>query len=403
MRRKLVSTILVCLCYYAWSAPYSVARDEPLSEPEGWRNVKRYGAMGDGKVDDTAAIQRAVDDTRAKGGTIYLPPGTYRIRSLDLTNCGGIVMRGGGADYRGSTLQAIQSGVDMLDLTGSYHFNLENLCLSTASEDIVPRTAILMAQVPGGLSNAFHFEHLFVTGSFSLATVYDYGCPSSDILNCDFYNFYADGEAYVVAYTRNNFAHVQSAYTKVDEPSAVKGYLNTSDWTWTACEIHDLSTRKKKGQRSRLTALRLDQTMQMRWIGGNISGEGDKLIHFTGHNHHIAFVGTTLYSEVGYPAGSIFHNSGKLAGLSVNECLLQAATAVFTGKRGAIFDEIHFHSKPTAIMSGDCWLLDCQQGTLRNSMIHCDGLGLKADRIETSLLINPGQIVAASDSSMKVQ
>jgi len=108
-----------------------------------------------------------------------------------------------------------------------------------------------------------------------------------------------------------------------DAPSATKGYLNTSDWIWTASEIHDLSTRHKKGQRSKLTTLRLDQTMQMRWVGGNISGEGDKLVHFTGHNHHIAFVGTTLYS---------------------------------------------------------------------NSMIHCDGLDLKANRIETSLLINPGDL-----------
>ena len=108
-----------------------------------------------------------------------------------------------------------------------------------------------------------------------------------------------------------------------DAPSATKGYLNTSDWTWTASEIHDLSTRHKQGQRSKLTTLRLDQTMQMRWVGGNISGEGDKLIHFTGHNHHIAFVGTTLYSD---------------------------------------------------------------------SMIHCDGLDLKANRIETSLLINPGDL-----------
>lgn len=402
--KNVTRMIIVCFCLCSFSAAScSLAGEKPLSDPEGWRNVKRFGAKGDGKTDDTAAIQKAIDETRARGGTIYLPPGTYRIRSLDLTNCGGIVMRGAGAGYRGSTLQAIESGVDMLDLTGSYHFNLENLYLSTAGEHVIPRTAILIAQVPGGPSNAFHFEHLFVMGSFSLATLYDFGCPSSDILNCDFFNFYDGGEAYVVAYTRNNFAGVKSAYTQVDEPSPKKGYLNTSDWTWTACEIHDLSTHKSKGTRSKLTALRLDETMQMRWVGGNISGEGDKLIHFTGRNHHIAFVGTTLYTEVGFPAGSVFHNSGRLEGLSVSACLLQAASAVFTGDGDAVFDEMHFQSKPTAHMSPGAWFLDCPKATLRNAMIHCDGLGFRAERIEKTLLINPGPIVVQSDSSTKVE
>jgi len=381
-----------------------VSADEPKTPGlEGWQNVKNFGALGDGKADDTDAIQRAIDMTKAKGGTIYLPPGTYRIRSLNLTNCGGIAMRGAGADYRGSMLQAIESGVDVLDLTGSYHFILENFWLGNAGEHVLPRTAILMAQVPGGPSNAFHFQNLFVSGNYSLATVYNYGCPSSDMLNCDFFNFYPGGEAVVMAFTRNNYAGVKSAFTEVDEPSFSKGYLNTSDWTLTACELHDLSTHRNKGQRSKLTALRLDQTMQMRWVGGNISGEGDKLIHFTGHNHHITFVGTTLYSEVGFAAGSVFHNSGRLDGISVNECQLQAAIAVFSGDPGAVFDEIHFHSKPTLSMPGDAWFLKCAGGKLKNSMIHCDGLGLEAESIETTLLINPGEIIATSDSSMKVK
>lgn len=37
-------------------------------------NVKRYGAVGDGVTDDTAAIQAAIDDGP---GIKYLPPGTY--------------------------------------------------------------------------------------------------------------------------------------------------------------------------------------------------------------------------------------------------------------------------------------------------------------------------------------
>jgi hypothetical protein len=45
-------------------------------------NVKAYGAVSDGVADDTAAIQSAIDAADAVGGgTVFLPPGTYRTTS----------------------------------------------------------------------------------------------------------------------------------------------------------------------------------------------------------------------------------------------------------------------------------------------------------------------------------
>lgn len=41
-------------------------------------NVKRYGAVGDGSTDDTAAVQMAID----VGGTVYFPDGTYACNNL---------------------------------------------------------------------------------------------------------------------------------------------------------------------------------------------------------------------------------------------------------------------------------------------------------------------------------
>src|SRR5262249_6736616 len=49
--------------------------------PKDAIDVKNFGARGDGKTDDTAAIQKAIDSLGPKGGTVEIPPGTYMIRA----------------------------------------------------------------------------------------------------------------------------------------------------------------------------------------------------------------------------------------------------------------------------------------------------------------------------------
>jgi hypothetical protein len=48
---------------------------EPRSD---WVSVKSLGAIGDGKANDTVAIQKALDGIK-DGSTVYLPAGTYRV------------------------------------------------------------------------------------------------------------------------------------------------------------------------------------------------------------------------------------------------------------------------------------------------------------------------------------
>jgi hypothetical protein len=63
----------------ATGAPTPRTMPERLAEI---KNVKDFGAKGDGGADDTAAIQAAVDWTsEASRGTIYFPLGTYKVSS----------------------------------------------------------------------------------------------------------------------------------------------------------------------------------------------------------------------------------------------------------------------------------------------------------------------------------
>jgi hypothetical protein len=61
----------------------AAAVDEECVGPfPSWRNVKAdYGAVGDGQADDTAAIQKGLDDLQKHKAAValYFPAGTYRI------------------------------------------------------------------------------------------------------------------------------------------------------------------------------------------------------------------------------------------------------------------------------------------------------------------------------------
>lgn len=45
-------------------------------------DARKAGAVGDGKVDDTAALQRAFDSAGEKSGGVFIPPGVYLTKEL---------------------------------------------------------------------------------------------------------------------------------------------------------------------------------------------------------------------------------------------------------------------------------------------------------------------------------
>ena len=74
-----------------------VPEDEAHGPFQSWLNVKGYGAVGDGQVDDTQAIQNAIYDLGqvGKSTVLFLPAGKYRItKTLDMHEKYGISFTG---------------------------------------------------------------------------------------------------------------------------------------------------------------------------------------------------------------------------------------------------------------------------------------------------------------------
>lgn len=84
-------------------------------------NVRRYGALGDGTADDTTEIQAAINAAAVAGGTVFFPPGTYKI-TAPLTVTGNHVhLFGRGATINGATVAASTTLSDKfgIDATGT--------------------------------------------------------------------------------------------------------------------------------------------------------------------------------------------------------------------------------------------------------------------------------------------
>ena len=67
-----------------------------LLQYAGMINVTDHGAVGDGSADDTIAVQAAFSAVPSGGGTVYFPPGVYRLTDTTLVRRSGTKIVGAG-------------------------------------------------------------------------------------------------------------------------------------------------------------------------------------------------------------------------------------------------------------------------------------------------------------------
>jgi len=132
----------------------------------GFVNAREVGAVGDGKADDTAALQRALDGVAGGSGAVFLPPGTYLTGELHVRAGTGLVgipawnYSGGG----GSVLRLADANATcLLNLTDARGASIEGLALDGRDLGTGIHGMATHRTMWGEHEDGFRIEHCQVT------------------------------------------------------------------------------------------------------------------------------------------------------------------------------------------------------------------------------------------------
>ena len=104
-------------------------------ENAGLLNISDFGAKGDGKTDNTTAIQKTIDAAAKTGATVLIPAGTFLTSTLKLYPHVGLLgyPTWSYRDFGGSILRLNNKNAKcLIDITGAFGTTIIGLCMDGA-------------------------------------------------------------------------------------------------------------------------------------------------------------------------------------------------------------------------------------------------------------------------------
>lgn len=143
-RRKLLTAGLAC-----GAAALSLAegREAGAAVPGGavlGVSVTDYGVEPDGGGDQTAAIQKAIDESAARGRPVLFPPGSYRAARLTLPAAAALIGAAGRSEL------ALAGSGPLLEAPAAQRIHLSGLRLAGAGRGAGQKSGDALALVKGG-------------------------------------------------------------------------------------------------------------------------------------------------------------------------------------------------------------------------------------------------------------
>lgn len=261
-----------------------------VSEQMSVINVKSFGAIGDGQVDDTLAVQDALNLAKGLPGSgVYFPRGRYLITtSLDVTYDGGIDgilspyygFSMFGDDRHNSILIGQTSGTVLLDLTGKSRMTISNLGLVNSTD--TPNNssaAMLIARNTTNTNAGDHsFAHVNFTGYFDTTVVQSASSESNCWTDCQFETFVDDGSCFEL--TEQILNGINSEYIDLSSHTFAGGNTNTS---MTHCTFTNSGTFDKP-------CIVIEGSENVTFIAGYSFNNDGPAIKLTGVNSSILFL-----------------------------------------------------------------------------------------------------------------
>jgi len=184
--------VIICIVILFTRTRHTLS-SESFTSSQQLLNVKNYGAIGDGKTDDTKAIQSAIDyyKQNTKGNSLYFPAGEYLVTYLDLSQFTSFNITGDGSGSTGITGDTFGTKINSINAGGATAFDFSGSSFGVVSDiafiaDNTPASCVLLARidnVPNGYGSDIAFYNCNFNGG-SRVTVLSHSAEVISFFNC---------------------------------------------------------------------------------------------------------------------------------------------------------------------------------------------------------------------------